>query len=92
MTAIRSSRFGVVILCRRHSCGFRLDETTAARWTSHAKRCRRTVVVADWHDVTAQDVRAYSPSLADKVAVCTADTSIAEIAAHTAGLVRGGND
>jgi hypothetical protein len=41
-----------------------------------------------WHDVTAEQVREYSPSLADKVAERTADTTIAEIAAEIADLVR----
>lgn len=87
---IRSSRFGVVIL----SPAF-----FGKGWTNHELDGLVTRNVAGeqsllpiWHDVTAQDVRAYSPSLADKVAVCTADTSIAEIAAQIAGLVRGGND
>jgi TIR domain/Domain of unknown function (DUF1883) len=85
---IRSSRFGVVIL----SPAF-----FGKGWTNHELDGLVTRNVAGeqsllpiWHTVTAEDVRAYSPSLADKVAVSTADTSIEEIAAQIAELALGG--
>lgn len=87
---IRSSRFGVVIL----SPAF-----FSKGWTNHELDGLVTRNVAGeqsllpiWHNVTAEDVRAYSPSLADKLAVSTADTSIEEIAAQIAELVRGGSN
>lgn len=83
---IRSSRFGVVIL----SPAF-----FGKGWTNHELDGLVTRTVAGeqsllpiWHDVTAEQVRAYSPSLADKVAVSTAAMTIIEIAAEIAQLVR----
>jgi uncharacterized protein DUF1883/TIR domain-containing protein len=83
---IRSSRFGVVIL----SAAF-----FGKGWTNHELDGLVTRTVAGeqsllpiWHDVTAEQVREYSPSLADKVAVSTTDTTIAEISAEIADLVR----
>jgi hypothetical protein len=83
---IRSSRFGVVIL----SPAF-----FEKGWTNHELDGLVTRTVAGeqsllpiWHDVTAEQVREYSPSLADKVAVSTASMTIAEIAAEIESVVR----
>jgi hypothetical protein len=40
-----------------------------------------------WHGLTAAAVRRYSPSLADKVALSTADHTIEEIAEQIAHVV-----
>lgn len=42
-----------------------------------------------WHDLTAEDVRAFSPTLADKVAMGTADYSVDDIAEQIAEVVNG---
>lgn len=42
-----------------------------------------------WHDLTAEDVRAFSPTLADKVAMSTADYSVDDIAEQIAEVVNG---
>ncbi|MBA4025056.1 MAG: DUF1883 domain-containing protein [Gordonia sp.] len=82
---IRSSRFGVVIL----SPAF-----FAKGWTNHELDGLVTRTVAGeqtmlpiWHEVTAEDVRGYSPSLADKLALNTADVGIDEIAQQIADAI-----
>lgn len=82
---IRSSRFGVVVLSKAF---FRKG------WTNHELDglVTRTVageqsVLPIWHDLDAAQVRAFSPSLADKVALSTDQFSIQEIAEQIAGVV-----
>ncbi|GAB2635976.1 hypothetical protein GCM10027169_00110 [Gordonia jinhuaensis] len=84
---IRSSRFGVVVL----SPAF-----FAKGWTNHELDGLVTRTVAGeqtmlpiWHDVTAEQVRGYSPSLADKRALSTGEFKIAEIADQIAEAVVG---
>lgn len=84
---IRSSRFGVVILSKAF---FRKG------WTNHELDGLVTRTVAGeqsllpiWHDLTAEDVRGFSPTLADKVAMSTADYSIDDIAEQIAAVVIG---
>ena len=84
---IRSSRFGVVIL----STAF-----LRKGWTNHELDGLVTRTVAGeqsllpiWHDLTADDVRTFSPSLADKVALSTSQFSIDEIADQIAEVVSG---
>ncbi len=82
---IRSSRFGVVVLSQDF---FRKG------WTNHELNGLVTRTVAGeqsllpiWHDLEADQVRAYSPSLADKVALSTSDQSIEDIADRIADVV-----
>jgi hypothetical protein len=82
---IRSSRFGVVILSKAFF---------GKGWTNHELDglVMRTVageqsLLPIWHDLTAENVRTYSPSLADKVAMNTADHSIQQIAEQIAEVV-----
>lgn len=84
---IRSSRFGVVILSKAF---FRKG------WTNHELDGLVTRTVAGeqsllpiWHDLTAEEVRAFSPSLAAKVAMSSSDYSIDEIAKEIAQVVNG---
>lgn len=84
---IRSSRFGVVIL----SADF-----LRKGWTNHELDGLVTRTVAGeqsllpiWHELTAEDVTAFSPSLADKVALSTSEFSIDEIADQIAEVVIG---
>lgn len=84
---IRSSRFGVVVL----SGAF-----LRKGWTNHELDGLVTRTVAGeqsllpiWHDLTADEVRAYSPSLADKVAMSTSQFSIEDIAEQIAEVVTG---
>lgn len=84
---IRSSRFGIVILSKAFF---------GKGWTNHELDGLVTRTLAGvqsllpiWHDLTAENVRAYSPSLADKVAMSTADYSIDDIADQIAEVVSG---
>ena len=85
---IRSSRFGIVVLSKHFF---------AKGWTNHELDGLVTRTVAGeqtllpiWHGITATDVRSHSPSLADKVALATDNTSTEEMADQIARVVRGG--
>lgn len=82
---IRSSRFGVVVLSKNF---FRKG------WTNHELDGLVTRTVAGeqsllpiWHDLDGDQVRAFSPSLADKVALSTSQYSIEDIAEQIADVV-----
>ena len=82
---IRSSRFGVVVLS---------EAFFEKGWTNHELDGLVTRTVAGeqsllpiWHDLTAEQVRAYSPSLADKVALSTDQNTIDDIAQQIADVV-----
>jgi hypothetical protein len=84
---IRSSRFGVVILS---------DSFFRKGWTNHELDGLATRTVAGeqsllpiWHDLTPDEVMAYSPSLADKVAMNTSECGIEDIAGQIAEVVNG---
>lgn len=49
----------------------------------------RQALLPLWHGVSKDDVISQSPSLADKVALRTADSTIDEIADEIAAVVRG---
>jgi hypothetical protein len=84
---IRSSRFGVVIFSDSFFC---------KGWTNHELDGLVTRTVAGeqsllpiWHELTADKVMTYSPSLADKVALSTSECSIDDIARQIADVVGG---
>lgn len=83
---IRSSRFGIVVLSKPFF---------EKGWTNHELDGLITRNVAGeqsllpiWHGLQAEEVRSYSPSLADKLAAHTNDTTIDEIADQIAEVVR----
>jgi len=83
---IRSSRFGVVVLS---------EEFFRKGWTNDELDGLVTRTVAGeqsllpiWHDLSADQVRAFSPSLADKVAMSTDEFSIEDIAEQIAEVVK----
>lgn len=85
---IRASRFGVVILSKSFF---------GKGWANHELDGLVTRTVAGeqtllpiWHELSAEDMRRYSPSLADKVALRTDTESIEEIAQQIASVVQGG--
>jgi hypothetical protein len=87
---IRSSRFGIVILS---------ENFFAKGWTNHELDglVTRSVegeqtLLPIWHNLTASQVRAHSPSLADKVALNTASVSIDDMADAIAGVVQGADE
>lgn len=84
---IRASRFGIVILSERFF---------AKGWTNHELDGLVTRTVAGeqtllpiWHSLTGDQVRSYSPSLADKVALSTDVVSTEDIAEQIAAVVGG---
>lgn len=84
---IRSSRFAVVVLSKRFF---------EKGWTNHELDglVSRTVageqtLLPIWHELSAEDVRRYSPSLADKVALDTSAVDVEEIADQIADVVKG---
>jgi hypothetical protein len=84
---IARSRFGIVILS--HSF-------FAKGWSQHEldglvtmEVSGKQVILPLWHDISKDEVVSYSPSLADKVALRTADYTIDEIADEIAAVVRG---
>lgn len=83
---IRSSRFGIVVLSKHFF---------AKGWTNHELDGLVTRTIAGeqsllpiWHHINATDVRAYSPSLADRVALDTEAVAIDEIASQIAAVVK----
>jgi hypothetical protein len=84
---IRSSRFGVVILS---------EDFFRKGWTNHELDGLVTRNIAGeqsllpiWHDLDGDQVRAFSPSLADKLALSTNELSIEDIADQIAEVVNG---
>lgn len=51
--------------------------------------CDRQVLLPIWHGVHADDVAEYSPSLADKVGILTADRTAEDIAVEVADFIHG---
>ena len=85
---IRSSRFGIVVLSRQF---------LTKGWTNHELDGLITRTVAGeqsllpiWHNITADEVRAYSPSLADKIALSTGVLTMSEMAEQIADVIRRG--
>lgn len=84
---ILSSRFGIVILS---------ESFFNKGWTNHELDGLVTRTVAGeqsllpiWHKLTAASVRQYSPSLADKVALSTEESTVEELAQQIADVVLG---
>lgn len=84
---VRSSRFGIVVLSERFF---------AKGWTNHELDGLVTRTVAGeqtllpiWHNLTGDEVRAYSPSLADKVALTTDSMAVEAMAEQIAAVIRG---
>lgn len=85
---IASSRFGVVVMSKaffgKGWTNYELDGIVTRSVTEEQ------VLLPIWHDVTKQEVMAYSPSLADKLARSTANHTVEEIAAEIAEVIRSG--
>ena len=83
---IRASRFGVVVLS---------PSFFSKGWTNHELDGLVTMTVAGqqtmlpvWHNVSAAEVRGYSPSLADRRGLSTAEFDVDEIADQIVEAVR----
>jgi len=83
---LSTSRFGVVVLSpsffSKNWSEYELDGLVTREMSGD-----RQIILPIWHDVTRDDVIGYSPSLADKLALRTADSTIEEIASQIAEVV-----
>lgn len=85
-TGLATSRFGVVVLSpsffKKNWPQYELDGLVTREMTDE-----RQIILPLWHGVSREDVAAYSPSLADKVALQTSDHTIEEIASEIADVI-----
>jgi hypothetical protein len=85
---LANSRFGLVVLSSsfftKGWTNYELDGLVTREIASNG----RQIILPLWHRVTKDDVIQYSPSLADKVALRTADSTVGEIASEIAAVVR----
>jgi hypothetical protein len=83
-----NSRFGVVVLSNaffnRDWPNYELDGLVTREMASGGQQ----LILPIWHNVTKDEVIRYSPSLADKLALRTADSTVNEIAAEIALVIR----
>lgn len=83
---IARSRFGVVVVSKsffaKGWAQYELDGLVTMKVSG------KQVLLPLWHEISMDDVRSASPSLADTVALRTSDYSIAEIANEIAAAVR----
>ena len=82
------SRFGVVVVSRsffaKNWPQYELDGLVTREMAGGGQ-----VILPVWHDITKDEVISHSPTLADKVALRTADLTVSEIAEQIAAVVRG---
>ena len=82
---IARSRFGLVVISPsffgKGWTNYELDGLITMQVSG------KQVLLPVWHDISRDDVVAVSPSLADKVALRTADQSINDIAAELADVI-----
>lgn len=85
---LANSRFGVVVLSNaffgRGWPNYELDGLVTREVASGGQQ----LLLPIWHHITKDELISYSPSLADKVALRTADSTIAEIASEIAAVVQ----
>lgn len=86
-TGLAKSRFGVVVLSRsffgKGWATYELDGLVTRAVSGEQ------ILLPIWHEITKQELIAYSPSLADKVARSTATHTVEEIAAEIIEVIRG---
>ena len=84
-TGLVNSRYGIVVLSKaffaKNWPQYELNGLTAREIGGHK------VILPVWHEIAKDEVLAYSPSLADKVAASTTELSIDEIAAVVAEVL-----
>jgi TIR domain/Domain of unknown function (DUF1883) len=85
---LANSRFGVVVLSdaffQKGWTNYELDGLVTRQMADESYQ----MILPLWHRVTKDEVMNYSPSLADKVALRTADSTIDEIANEIATVVQ----
>jgi len=81
-----SSRYGIVVLSKAFFAKdwpqYELDGLAALEVNE------RKVILPIWHGVTKADVLAYSPPLADRVAILSSSSDIAKIAQDLSEVLR----
>ena len=86
-TGLARSRFGVVVLSRsffgKGWTNYELDGLVTRAVSGEQ------VLLPIWHEITKQELIAYSPSLADKVARSTATLTVEEIAVEIIEVIQG---
>lgn len=76
---LRRSRFGIVVLSRSFLRGREWTDKELNGLFVREEQAGEPRILPIWHDVTKNEVAAYSPILADKAALKTADLTIEEI-------------
>ena len=84
---LATSRFGIVVLSQafigKGWTNYELDGIVTRSVDG------QQILLPIWHNISKDEVSAYSPSLADKIARSTGTHSVEEIAAEIADLIRG---
>jgi hypothetical protein len=87
-SGLANSRFGVVVLSdaffTKGWTNYELDGLVTRDIASGGGQ----IILPIWHRVTKDEVMGYSPSLADKVALRSSDSTVQEMAAEIAGVIR----
>jgi hypothetical protein len=87
-TGLANSRFGVVVLSNdffnKGWANYELDGLV----TRDVASAGAQIILPIWHRVTKDEVMHYSPSLADKVALRSADSTVEDMAEEIAGVIR----
>ncbi len=85
---LANSRYGVVVLSSsffsKNWTQYELDGLTAREMTGTESK----VILPIWHKVSKNEVMAYSPTMADKVALNSSLNSISEIAAQLSEVLK----
>jgi hypothetical protein len=86
---LANSRFGVVVLSpaffTKPWTNYELDGLVTRQ---NQEGAQTQLILPIWHKVSKAEVIGYSPPLADKVALRTTDSTVEEIAAEIASVVR----
>jgi hypothetical protein len=77
---LRRSRFGIVILSRSFLAGREWTERELNGLFVREEEAGEPRILPIWHDVTKNEVAQYSPILADKAALKSADLTVEEMA------------
>lgn len=84
---LANSRFGVVVVSKaffaKNWAQYELDGLVTREMAGGTQ-----VILPIWHGISKDEIVRVSPSLADKLALRTSDSTIAEIAAEVAGVVK----
>lgn len=88
-SGLANSRFGVVVLSdaffTKGWTNYELDGLVTRDVASGGGQ----IILPIWHRVSKDEVMGYSPSLADKVALRSSDSTVQEMAEEIAGVIRG---